>query len=143
MGGAWERLVRSVKTSLNAILKEKLVSDFQLITTLTEVEHLVNSHPLTPASDDINDLEPLTSNHFLLGRPNPNLPPVIVYQSRKRWCQVQHLVECFWKRWQREYLPKLTERGKWTKESSNMKVGDLVLTVDKNIPFDGGDKHEY
>ena len=50
MGGAWERLVRSVKTSLKAIVKERLVTDFQLITILTEVECLVNSRPLTPAS---------------------------------------------------------------------------------------------
>ena len=137
MGGAWERLVRSIKTSLKIILKERLVTDYQLITILTNVECLVNSRPITPASDDINDLNPLTPNHFLIGRANPNLPRGVVYDadkcSRKRWRQVQYLTNHFWRRWLKEYLPTLTIRSKWRDHVRNIKLGDLVLIEDNSV----------
>ena len=37
MGGAWERLIKSVKTALKAILSEIVVDDFTLMTLLTSV----------------------------------------------------------------------------------------------------------
>ena len=37
---------------------------------LTEVETIANSRPLTAVSDNINDMEALTSNRLLLGRAN-------------------------------------------------------------------------
>ena len=46
------------------------------MTLFTEAEALVNSHPLTPVSDDVKDLEALTPFHFLIGRYNPNLKSV-------------------------------------------------------------------
>ena len=131
MGGVWERMVQTVKTSLRAILNDRMVDDFTLYTMLTEVESIVNSRPLTAQSDDVNDLECLTPNHFLLGRRSPNLPPGVFYErdmcSRKRWRQAQFLTDQFWRRWVREYLPTLTTRSKWTKETRNMQTGDLVL----------------
>ena len=54
MGGAWERLVKSVKEVMTAITKDTVLTDPQLLTLLTEVENIVNSRPLTPASEDIN-----------------------------------------------------------------------------------------
>ena len=32
----------------------------------------------------------------------------------------------------REYLPSLTDRKKWTTNSLNLKIGDLVILVSKN-----------
>ena len=97
MGGSWERLVRSVKKALNAILKGRLVDDFSLVTIFTEAESIMNSRPLTATSDDTNDLEALTPNHCLLGRASPNLPSGIFYETdisnRKRWRQVQVLTD--------------------------------------------------
>ena len=131
MGGVWERMVQTVKMSLRAILNDRMVDDFTLYMMLTEVESIVNSRPLTAQSDDVNDLECLTPNHFLLGRRSPNLPPGVFYErdmcSRKRWRQAQFLTDQFWRRWVREYLPTLTTRSKWTKETRNMQTGDLVL----------------
>ena len=40
----------------------------ELETTLHQVEYIVNSRPLTVVHDvELNDVEPLTPNHFLLG----------------------------------------------------------------------------
>src|SRR5277367_3568422 len=43
MGGSWERLVRSVKSTLKVILKEQHPREETLLTTLAEVENIVNS----------------------------------------------------------------------------------------------------
>ena len=119
------------------MLKDNRVTDFQLTTILTEVEGLVNSRPLTPVSDSINDFEALTPNHFLIGRANANLPFSVSFEtdmcSRKRWKQVQFLVNQFWRRWKKEYLPLITTRPKWNKENKNIKTGDLVLMVEDDI----------
>ena len=138
MGSAWERMIRTVKTALKAILRDQIVNDFHLMTVFTEAEAIVNSRPLTAVSDDIDDLEALTPNHFLLGRASPCLPISIVYDGdschRKRWRYVQWLADHFWRRWKREYLPELTRRNKWQRKSKSLKVGDLVLIKDTNCP---------
>lgn len=41
----------------------------ELSTILTRIEACLNSPPLSPASDDPNDLNPLTPGHFLIGAP--------------------------------------------------------------------------
>ncbi|XP_066928372.1 uncharacterized protein [Clytia hemisphaerica] len=56
MGGAWERLVRTVKTSMKFTLKNLILTEFQLMTFIAEVENMVNSRPLTPISEDPKDL---------------------------------------------------------------------------------------
>ena len=88
---------------------------------MAEVESLINGRPLTHVSTDYRDEEALTSNHFLLGRGNPNFPPDVIDDkdlcSRKRWKHAQVMAQHFWKRWLREYLPALTERRKWTNDA--------------------------
>ena len=67
MGGAWERLIKSVKTSLAVIFKEQATTEEILYTLLCEIEHCVNSRPLTHVSVNPNDSESITPNHFLIG----------------------------------------------------------------------------
>ena len=52
--GAWERLIRSVRTALRAIIGANLVEEEVLATLFTEVESILNSRPLCPVSDDMN-----------------------------------------------------------------------------------------
>ena len=47
MGVVWERLVRSVKEVMAGLLNDKVLTDPQLYTLLTEVESILNSRPLT------------------------------------------------------------------------------------------------
>ena len=47
MGGAWERMIRSVRQILKVLLKEQVVCDEMLHTVLTEATNILNSRPLT------------------------------------------------------------------------------------------------
>ena len=137
MGGAWERLVRSVKEVMFGILQNHVLTDPQLNTVLTEVENIVNSRPLTHISDDVKDLEPLTPNHILLGH-HRNWSAIIDTNasdvfSRKKWRQVQGVSCQFWSRWKKEYLPMLTKRSKWKTSGPSYKPGDLVLLHDDDF----------
>ena len=59
-GGVWERLVRSCKKAMYAVLGNRSVTEDVLSTTMCIVEQTLNARPLTPVSSDVNDLEALT-----------------------------------------------------------------------------------
>ena len=138
MGGAWERLIRSVKTGLKVVLKEQTPKEEVLSTLLTEIEHSVNSRPLTHVSLDPRDQEALTPNHFLIGSSSGRT----IYQRydeqskcpRRQWEIAQYFADSFWRHWLREYLPTLLPRTKWNTESEPLKVGDIVLILDYKTP---------
>ena len=77
MGEIWERMIRSVRKVLNALLKNQSPNDEGLSTLMCEVEAILNSRPLTKVSDDPNDLQALSPNHLLLLRAVPERPPGI------------------------------------------------------------------
>ena len=77
MGGMCERMIRSVRKVLNALLKNQSPNDEVLSTLMCEVEVILNSRPLTKVSDDPNDLQALSPNHVLLLRAGPECPPGI------------------------------------------------------------------
>ncbi|CAK1595526.1 unnamed protein product [Parnassius mnemosyne] len=135
-GGAWERLIRTVKNALKVVLKERAPREEVLITLLAEVENLVNSRALTHVSVEPESNESLTPNHFLLGT-SSNLPTIGVYDDsdiylRKQWRIAQRLADKFWERWVKEFLPELLPRRKWNREQRSLQIGDLVLVVSPN-----------
>ena len=140
ISGVWERLIRSVRRVMNAILgnQSSLVGLETLRTIFAEVVSILNSRPICPASDDPNDLDPLTPNHFLLQRQNLLVPPGVFSSqelfSRKQWRHAQFLTNCFWSRWIREYVLTLQRRHKWLLNRRNLAVNDLVLVVDNTAP---------
>ena len=66
MGGVWERMIRTVKEAMFSIVKDRVLTDFQMLTLFSEVENIVNNRPLTYLSENHEDLEALTPNHFLI-----------------------------------------------------------------------------
>jgi len=137
MGGAWERLIRSVKTPLNSTLKERAPKEETLFAQMLEAESQVNSRPLTHVSVDPEDPESLTPNHFLIGSSSPAQPLGSFSEDdiclRKNWRKSQHLANLFWRRWVREYLPTLMRRVKWHGKVNPVKIGDVVVIVDANF----------
>ncbi|XP_059062792.1 uncharacterized protein LOC131855534 [Achroia grisella] len=137
MGGAWERMIRTVKTALKVTLKERAPHPDTLATILTEVEALVNSRPITHVSLDPDYPEALTPNHFLIGTPSSGPTYGLFNDSdlclRKRWRIAQRITDMFWSRWIKEYLPTLLPRQKWMEESRSLQVGDYVVVVDPKL----------
>lgn len=137
-GGAWERLIRSVKTTLKIILKERAPKDEVLSTLLAEVENIVNSRPLHHVTVEPGAKESLTPNHILLGT-SSNLPLLGVFDDsdlylRKQWRKSQALADMFWRRWVREVLPDMIPRQKWSEDQPPLRVGDLVFIADPDSP---------
>ena len=135
MGGSMESMVKITKRALQSIVKDRCFTEEALLTFLLEVESTVNSRPLTPVSDDINDYEALTPNHFLIGRMSAN-QPIGRFENiniRSKWKSVQAATSMFWSRWVKEYLPSLTERAKWRFDTRNFEVGDMVILREPNV----------
>ncbi|XP_062713361.1 uncharacterized protein LOC134290277 [Aedes albopictus] len=138
MGGAWERLIRTVKQNLVAMQLSRLPTDEVLQNAIVEVENIVNSRPLTDIPLDDDDSPVLTPNHFLLGSANgvrswvpfDNSPVAL----RNSYTQSQAMANVFWKRWIRDYLPILTRRSKWFIPTKPIEVGDIVMIVDHKLP---------
>ena len=121
-----------------AIVGNRTLTDDVLSTTMCLVEQILNSRPLTSVSDDPEDLEALTPNHFLLGRASPATPFIPDTQRytdlRKIFRVSQAYTDMIWSRWNREYLPQGDERSKWNKEEvRQLKVNDLVWIVDEKV----------
>ncbi|CAK1604443.1 unnamed protein product [Parnassius mnemosyne] len=108
-GGAWERLLRSVKTALEATLHQKSPREETLATLLTEAENTVNSRPLTHS---------------------PRTPI-----DRRAWRAAQGLADEYWRRWVKEYLPTLVARGdSRDAQQRQIQEEDLVVVADGNLP---------
>jgi len=138
MGGLWEAGIRSCKHHLKRIMGSALFTFEELSTVLIQIEACLNSRPLSPLSDDPTDLQPLTPAHFLVGGPMTGLPDVDVTDVQinrlDRWQLVQRTLQDFWKRWAAEYLSNLQARTKWKREQVNLRIGDLVVLRDENLP---------
>ncbi|XP_036319927.1 uncharacterized protein LOC118734312 [Rhagoletis pomonella] len=139
-GGIWERMVRCVKRVLSHTLKEVAPREHTLQSVIIEAENIVNSRPLTHLPISVDQEEPLTPNHFLLGSANTMQTPCIGHPDektctlRKQWRISRQLRDRFWKRWVVEYLPTLTRRDKWCTSSKALSVGDIVFICDPNMP---------
>ncbi|XP_055542920.1 uncharacterized protein LOC129728499 [Wyeomyia smithii] len=138
MGGAWERLVRSVKCALAAMDTTRKPNEETLATLVKEVESLINSRPLTYIPLEVGEQEALTPNHFLLLSSSgvvqtPKSLTDMKQASRSEWNKCQVMIDQFWRRWVREYLPTIARRTKWFEETKPIEVGDLVVALEEKV----------
>jgi len=100
MSGVWERLIRSVRKTMKAVLGSPggLVGLESLRTVFAEVTSILNSRPICPSGDDPNHLEPLTPNHLVLQRRNLFVPPGVFAKedlySNKQWRHARFIANC-------------------------------------------------
>ncbi|XP_070518846.1 uncharacterized protein [Cardiocondyla obscurior] len=137
-GGLWEAGVKSVKGHLKRIMGDKTPTLEELSTLLCQIEAALNSRPLGPLTDNIDDLRVLTPGNFLTGDaltaiPQPSL--IEVPKNRlSRWQDIQQCMERFWVQWSSDYLQSLQQRTKWRVEQENVKPGQMVLLRQPNLP---------
>ncbi|XP_065365492.1 uncharacterized protein LOC135958516 [Calliphora vicina] len=138
MGGLWEAGVKSVKTHFRKIAGMQKFTFEEFSTMLSRIEACLNSRPLTAMSDDPLDLVPLTPGHFLIGAPllappEPNHSDLSL-SIANRWQKLKVLHHQFALRWKEEYLKELHRRTKWKYPQRDLKVGDLVVIRQDNLP---------
>ena len=138
MGGAWERMIRTVQELLASLTSEKNLDDDALHTLLLGVEAMINSRPLTDVSVDVDADLPLTPNHLLRMDPSIGLPPMLTdvtdNYARQRYRTVQLVADKFWRRWVQEYPRTLYPRKKCHKRRENVSLNDIVLVSDHTLP---------
>ena len=123
-----------MKRVLNAITEGRVLSDYSLLSLVAGVEYILNDRSLTPMRDDPRDLTPLTPNSILVRTLDPLLPFDRFHRAeeyRKSYRYGQRLMDLFWDRCIKEYLPILQLKNKWTEPGTNVAVNDLVLLVDE------------
>lgn len=97
-----------------------------------DAENLINNRPLTDIPFNVNDEEPLTPNHFLIGSSNVLPAPksgqrVLI---KKQVNILNNLKHHLWKKWTLEYLPALNKRSKWySPVDTNINVNQIVLIL--------------
>lgn len=114
-GELWETGVKSVKHHLKRVLGT----------------HIVNSRPITELSNDLNDLNPLTPAHFLVGQSLASFPvpdaSTLNINRLDHWQRIQQLYQIFLRRWSDEYLSTPQQQTKWVKDYTLPSPGSLVL----------------
>ena len=86
----------------------------ELETTVIEIEACINSRPLTYASGEIEQDNPLTPAHFLIGRPHLVQVPVVESNIaitsddlREREVIRLAMLDKVWSKWSSDYILNL------------------------------------
>ncbi|XP_046961242.1 uncharacterized protein LOC124530918 [Vanessa cardui] len=136
--GLAEAAVKSMKYHLKRIVLDAALTYEQLHTVLCQIEAVLNSRPILPLSEDVNDYCYLTPGHFLIGTALTMYPEVDISETKVNrlgfWQQCIQLQQRFWKAWYKYYLNTLQNRNKWCKSMPNVTVGALVLMREANVP---------
>ncbi|XP_018301771.1 uncharacterized protein [Mycetomoellerius zeteki] len=67
-GGLWEAAIKSAKYHMKRIIGNTSLNYDEMSTVIAEIEAIIlNSRPISPMSDDSNDIQALTPGHFLIG----------------------------------------------------------------------------
>jgi hypothetical protein len=132
-GGLWEAGVKRMKFHLRRVVGTRHLTTEEFSTLLCQVEAILNSRPLSPMSNNPNDLHVLTAGHFIIGRPLVALPhPDLGHlpdNRMSRWQLVQKFRQDIWKSWTRD-LSTLQPTLKWHVPQKELEVGNLVLVLD-------------
>ncbi|XP_062604470.1 uncharacterized protein LOC134266271 [Saccostrea cucullata] len=109
-----------------------------LSTLMAEVGAIINARPIVPVSTDPNSPFILTPSVLLTQKTGTmtqhpaELDTKEMYRSQ--WKYVQILANTFWKRWKSDYLSTLQSRQKWESVNENLKVDDIILLHDGDVP---------
>ena len=140
MGSYWERLIRTIKSSIYKSIGRKRLEYFQFTALLSDIQNAINDRPLSYKDENKNLSDVITPNSFLkLNRTEeisfenldgceltaPNRQEMVKALTRR-----DELFEKFKKLFYEEYLLSLRESSRVVYEenwSETRKIGDVVL----------------
>lgn len=129
--------MKRIKYHLHRVIGNVRLTHEKMSTFLCQIKECLNSRPLTLSSNP-SDLCALAPGYFLTTVPINVLPDQdltnIKVNRQSRWQHLQQLHQHLWKRWSSECLDKLQQRSKWMTKKRNLKVGNLVILKEDNIP---------
>lgn len=138
MGGLWEAGVKSFKTHFQKFAGSAKFTFEEFATLLSRIEANLNSRPLSPISENVLDIVPVTPGHFLTGGLLlSHSEPTYTDQSlsiMNRWRKLKILHHQFSIRWKEEYLKELHKRFKWKYPKKDIQVNDLVVIRNEKLP---------
>jgi hypothetical protein len=138
-GGAWERMVQSMKRALYRAIKSQLLTLEEFRTALCSAEAVVNARPLYNISSDCKDSAPITPAHLAIGRSLQMLPESWAMDKPGnptdiQWEERQKVQKHFWYTWRSYYLNTLHPFDKWETEGRVPRVGEVVVLKDSTLP---------
>ncbi|XP_025987237.1 uncharacterized protein LOC105206966 [Solenopsis invicta] len=138
-GGLWEAGVRSTKHHIRRVVGAHTLTFEEFSTLLCNIEACLNSRPLAPLSDSLDDYTFLTPGHFLIGSALNSIPEPSLLQVKEnrltRWQLVRQMTERLWKVWQQDYINTLQQQVKWRRVNPRaLRVGQLVLLRNSLLP---------
>ena len=144
-GGVWERLVGMVKKMAKATVGSEPLHPDVFETMLVGITGIMNRRPLTAATaatTNVDDELVLTPSHFIFpyfpSASSANiLPPSTHHRDllRSSWRTTRDLIDSFWQRFRKEYIPTLGRRGKWTESlQRGPRIGQICLLTDPITP---------
>lgn len=137
-GGAWERLIQSVKKCLEFVCTGETLREDVFRNALIEAEYFMNNRPLTHIPINAEDEPPLTPNNALFGDNSPQFAPGIFRNQDSISDSVhrrsQHVSDKMVSRWIREYLPTIARRTRWYTDVESIKVDDIVISIEPQKP---------
>lgn len=136
MGGLWEAGVKSFKSIFRKVAQTQKYTFEQFTTLLTRIEAVLNSRPLSPMTENPQELTALTPGHFLRGAPLVALPEKSSDGLKliDRWDKLKMIQHNFARRWKDEYIKEMHRRYKWKSPKENIKLGQLVVIKDDSLP---------
>lgn len=118
--GLWKAGVCSVKTHLRRVLGNNMLTFEEFATLLCKIETCLNSRPISPMSNTLDDYDCLTPGHFLIGSAitvNPEPSVLNLRENRlSRW--QRHITERFW---------KLCSNNEWRRVEPSITLEQMVL----------------
>ena len=134
-------MIKTVKECFAKVFGRYTPSHFEFITVLSDVQKVLNNRPLTYRSQE-NEVDIITPNHFLVGRPIPfllfgdlNLDPEWEYCDEDYSSVLSKTIEWrdsvyqdFKDKWLKEYLLSLREKDRVSYCLPRVwKVGEVAL----------------
>jgi len=133
--GAVESLVKSAKRCFHFATADRRLSATEFLTVCAQASNILNERPigLLPGSD--SEINVLTPNCLLIGRPVATHPGTKYGSSsfRTRAVELDAILNDFWKSWTELYAPTMVKQNKWHSGSGrDLRVGDVVVVSDNN-----------